>query len=353
MSLAERFKQFLAERETVKPVADTTAEKVLLIDGLNSYLRAFAAAPTMNDDGAHVGGVTGFLMSIGAAIRLFTPSRVIIVFDGAGGSQRRRKLFPDYKANRRNMTKLNRTYDFTTLEEEKESQKWQLMLLVSILNCLPVTVFTVDLVEADDVIAYLAQHIESKEGKAIISSTDKDFLQLVNENITVWNPIKKKMYTPERVVEDYEFHPNNFLLYRMVTGDNSDGIPGVDGIKEKTLLKFFPELAHDDKRDLDFLFESAQRQAAEKKKPPVALQSFLASKDLLERNYQLMRLDEVQMSGNTRLEVLDKYNKPPNEYKKMELTKLLQMNKLMSAFSHYESWLQSTFVPLMRYKLKG
>lgn len=306
----------------------------------------------MNDDGDHVGGITGFLLSIGATIRMFKPSRVVVVFDGAGGSQRRRAMFSDYKGSRRNMTKLNRTYDFKTLEEEKEAMKWQLMLLAEILRCLPVTTMAPDLVEADDVLAYLAQTVVGRGGDAIVVSTDKDFLQLVSEHISVWNPIKKKMYTPERVVEDYGFHPNNFLMYRAVTGDKSDCIPGVDGIKEKTLLKFFPEFVTSHKLDIKFLFESAEKQAAEKKKIPVALQSLLDSRSIVERNISLMRLDDVAMSGTTRLSVLDKFEAPINEYNKMQLTKLLMNHKLMTAINNYEVWLQTTFVPLMRYKLE-
>jgi 5'-3' exonuclease len=348
MDLAERFRQFSAQGGTTQPALQGS---VLLIDGLNTYLRAFAATPTMNENGDHVGGITGFLLSIGATIRQFKPSRVVIVFDGAGGSQRRRKMFPDYKGNRRNMTKLNRTYDFQTLEEEKESQKWQLLVLFNMLRCLPVTILDIELVEADDVIAYLAQTAVERGDRATILSTDKDFLQLINENTNVWNPVKKKLYTAERVVEDYGFHPNNFLLYRVVTGDNSDCIPGVDGIKEKTLLKFFPELAQEEKRDLDFLFESAKRQAGEKKKAPVALQSFLNSKELLERNIALMRLDDVAMSGNTRIQCLDLFDKPPYDYNKAQFIKFLASNKMLAGIGNLESWLQSTFVPLTRHLL--
>ena len=75
---------------------------VLIIDGLNSFIRCFCCVPTHNDNGIHIGGLTGFLQSVGKAIRQFNPTRCVIVFDGVGGSQRRRKLYPDYKANRKN-----------------------------------------------------------------------------------------------------------------------------------------------------------------------------------------------------------------------------------------------------------
>ena len=72
-------------------------DKVLIIDGLNTFIRVFSVIPTTNDDGIHVGGIVGFLRSLGYTINMFRPTRVIIVFDGKGGSTRRRKLYPEYK----------------------------------------------------------------------------------------------------------------------------------------------------------------------------------------------------------------------------------------------------------------
>ena len=80
-------------------------DSVLLIDGMNLFIRVFSAIPTTNEDGVHVGGIVGFLRSIGYTINMFRPTRVIIVFDGKGGSTRRRKLFPEYKQKRK--TKYN------------------------------------------------------------------------------------------------------------------------------------------------------------------------------------------------------------------------------------------------------
>ena len=79
-------------------------DRVLIIDGLNTFIRVFSVIPTTNDDGIHVGGIVGFLRSIGYTINMFRPTRVIIVFDGKGGSKRRRKLYPEYKAKRKTIT---------------------------------------------------------------------------------------------------------------------------------------------------------------------------------------------------------------------------------------------------------
>lgn len=344
INFAEKFFEFSA---SVSEQPTDRNGRVLFFDGLNTYLRAFAATPTMCEEGRHVGGITGFLLSVAATVRLLRPTRVVICFDGKGGSTRRRQMFADYKGNRRSMTKLNRTYDFASLEEEKESQKWQLLTLISMLDHIPVTVMAPELVEADDVIAYLAQLTEERGGKAIIVSTDKDFLQLVNENISVYNPIKKKQYHVDGVIADYGFHPSNFLMYRMVTGDNSDGIPGVEGIKEATLLKHFPELASGEPRDVNYMLERAEAiQEERKKKTPVAIKTLLDSRELLERNFALMRLDDVAMGTSSRVKAIDAFDGPINTMNKYEFQKWCINLKIVHTFGNFDSWFASSWATL-------
>ncbi len=64
--------------------------RVLIIDALNTFMRSYSAIPSLDDDGHHIGGMSGFMKSLGFAIRSFKPTRVVLVFDGKGGSQRRR-----------------------------------------------------------------------------------------------------------------------------------------------------------------------------------------------------------------------------------------------------------------------
>ena len=63
-------------------LGDNPNENVLIIDGLNTFIRVFSVIPTTNDDGTHIGGIVGFLKSIGYTINMFRPTRCIIVFDG-------------------------------------------------------------------------------------------------------------------------------------------------------------------------------------------------------------------------------------------------------------------------------
>ena len=85
-------------------------DSILIIDGLNTFLRSFTMINHINPDGHHIGGLTGFLKSVGYAIKMIDPTKVIIVFDGAGGSNSKRNLYPEYKANRNKSRKIGRAH---------------------------------------------------------------------------------------------------------------------------------------------------------------------------------------------------------------------------------------------------
>ena len=298
----------------------------------------------MNDDGEHVGGVTGFLKSIGLAIRTFRPTRVVIPFDGKGGSARRRRLYSEYKANRKSMVRLNRTYDFGTIEKEEEARKKQLMLLGRLLKHLPVTMMAPPYIEADDTIAYLANLVVEREGKVIIMSTDKDFLQIVSENVEVYNPITKRVMTVDTVVEDFGIHPNNFAIFRAMDGDKSDNIAGIKGVGAKSLVKQYPHLREATVSDIDAIIDFAEKQ-----NKGLLFEKIRHNREIIERNFELMRLDTQQMSQSTRLVILKKFDDlSALNLERKELTDILVQYKMTNTLGNYPQWLTSTFAPLVR-----
>ena len=103
--LKDKYKEL--EKDLSKPEVRKPNDHVLLIDGLNTFIRAFSVNPSLNEDGSHVGGLVGFLKSVRFAVNKFKPTRCSIVFDGKGGSKRRRKIYPEYKSNRKVKSKLN------------------------------------------------------------------------------------------------------------------------------------------------------------------------------------------------------------------------------------------------------
>ena len=115
---AELLKQVREDHENQNSSLDKDS-KVLIVDGLNSFIRVFSAVPLVNDDGDHIGGYVGFMRSIAAVIRQFKPTRCIIVFDGKGGSARRKKMHSGYKEGRTMSTRFNRREDVGEQSVEK------------------------------------------------------------------------------------------------------------------------------------------------------------------------------------------------------------------------------------------
>jgi DNA polymerase-1 len=196
-------------------------DDILVVDGLNQFIRTWIAVPTLSANGDHVGGVTGFLTSLGYAIKLLRPTRVIVVFDGKGGSQRRRDIYPEYKNNRKVSVRVNRAYEeMSDPKTEQEAMINQMVKLIDFLRSLPVSVISIDYIEADDAIAYIATQMYSTS-KITIMSGDKDFIQLINDRVCIWSPIKKKIYGVQDVINEYGVHPTNFIYYRILEGDTA------------------------------------------------------------------------------------------------------------------------------------
>jgi DNA polymerase-1 len=300
--------------------------KIIILDGLNLFIRVFTASPLMDQHGKHVGGCAGFLKTLAMLIRRFGPNRVIVTFDGQNGSQRRRKLYSDYKGNRAVSQRFNRAYDFLSIEEEKESMRDQMMTLIRILDTLPVDIITIDNIEADDSIAYCTE-LFKEENEIVIISSDKDYLQLINENVTVYNPVKKIHYTPKEVVDEFQIPPHNFLTYRILTGDNSDNVPGIKGIGVKTLIKEFPEILNDTLHYTDL-----HKLATEKDSKKKTIQLIKENLDILERNYHLMQLHSVNISGHAKLLIQDILNRPKNKVNKMFLVQKMAQERVLEVF---------------------
>ena len=316
--------------------------RVLIIDGLNTFIRSWTTNPTMNEDGDHTGGVIGSLKSIGYQIREFNPTRCIVTFDGKDGSQSRKKIHEGYKAGReKNRFRVNRQYQgMMDEEEERLSMKQQFVWLNDILDYLPVSTMIYDGIEADDTIAYLTKHNESDLGnEVVIVSTDKDFLQLVSDKVKVFSPTKKKLYNRQMVFDEYGIWPENLLLYRTLDGDKSDNIPGIRGCGIKTLLKRFPELSEDRTITHEEFF-----QLCEEKQGKIKLyDDILKAKDQLLMNKRLMELDQPHIPTNQKLKILDRFNQNDIEFKKLDFLRVGQKYKILQNWRDINDWLHSTF----------
>ena len=319
-------------------------DNIVIFDGLNTFIRAFGATPATNEDGDHIGGITGFLFSIGKVVRDLKPSRCIIVFDGRGGSKRRKKIYPDYKANRANKTRLRRHdhQTFASIEDEQEAMRYQFSRLVSYLDCLPVTFLSIDGIEADDTITYISEMYKDTSKRITIVSTDRDFYQLINDKVQIWSPIKKQMYTVETVINEFGIHPNNYVVYRSFTGDKSDNIPGISGIGPKTILKLLPELTSPVEFGIDQVIEKSTRLLTESTK----YKTISNNKEILYKNFLLMNLKELDIPAQNKSNIRKIVESEIPMLNKNEFRKLFMEDKMWTTMKNLPDWLNTTWLSL-------
>ena len=313
-------------------------DKVLLIDGLNLFFRNFAMMNMVNPDGVHIGGLGGFFRSLGALVRQTQPTSVYVVFDGAGSTYSRKNLLPEYKKDR-NLQRITNWDAFDNLEDEHDSKVDQIVRIIQYLKMLPVKTTVIDKVEADDIIAVLAEKLVAKyNSTCFIVSSDKDFVQLVTDKIILYRPIEKEYYTPKVVKEKFGVLSKNFILYKVLLGDNSDKIPGVKGLGQKGIFKKFPELQTEE-LTLENIFEISTR----KFKDHVVYSWIVQEQNRLETNYKIMDLSIPLISERER-EYLDEVIKEDIPELNFEtFISFYNEDKLGGMIRNLETWLKDNF----------
>jgi|TARA_R110000824_G_scaffold4608_1_gene22175 DNA polymerase-1 len=318
------------------------SERILFIDGLNLFFRNFAVMNMVNPDGVHIGGLGGFFRSLGAMIRQMDPTQVYVVFDGAGSANNRKNINPLYKSGR-DLQRITNWDAFDDKRDEDDSKVDQMVRVIQYLKTLPVKTVSIDKVEADDIIAYLCNKvINDPKDKAFIVSSDKDFIQLVNDNVIVYRPMEKEYYTEQTVIDKYKMSPKNFILHKTLLGDNSDKIKGIKGLGEKGLYKKFPELMDRD-MDLEDIFTICEA----KLKDHVVYARVLQNMDEIEKNYKIMDLDNPMISKKEE-EYLDKLvssDIPP--YLPEQFVAFYNQDKLGGMIRNVEFWVKDLFEKLV------
>jgi len=264
---------------------------VLLVDALNLFTRHFVANPAMSEHGYHVGGIVGFLNGIRLINERFSPSKIFVIWE-SGGSPRRRALLPDYKSKRRPQ-RLNRYYD-DEIPDTVQGRDNQISVIVEILKNTPICQMYVPECEADDVIGYMSRYCFSEDKKIILSS-DKDFYQLLSEDVVIYSPTKKKVVTHLDLIKEYKISAENFCLAKSMCGDSADNIPGVKGAGFKTIAKRFPKMICDDTVTIDEIIDISKKFSSEKRSPKV-YSEIIKEKDTIRRNWDLIYLDVKNLS---------------------------------------------------------
>lgn len=320
-------------------------DRVLIIDGLNLFIRNFAMVNFINQYGNHIGGLGGFLRSLGSLINLIKPTEVYIIFDGKGSSDTRKNLHPEYKSGR-NITRVTNWDVFKTHDEETQAKTNQIIRLIHYLKCLPIKIVSLDKVEADDIIAYLSKKlVEKHQSRITIVSADQDYAQLVSDKITLYRPVEKEFLTPSKILEKYGVLSENFILYKTLMGDKSDKINGIQGLGDKKLKKMFPDL-----KDSPKTLEDIISYCEERYKEHVIYSKVIFQKDELAKSYKLMDLKNPLLDDIEK-EYLEAIIEEPTE--KLNISAFLQFYKedgLNNTIKEPGYWLKENFTLLNNIK---
>ena len=280
--------------------------EVYLVDGSAYIYRAYHAITPLNTShGLPTHAVFGFMNILRRILREKNPVYLAVAYDSRGPVFRH-EMYSAYKANR------------MTMPEDLQVQIPYIKELVRALN---ICSFEIPGVEADDIIASAARQLSRKGHKVIVVSGDKDLLQLVDERVIVWEPMKDRVMDCQAVRHKYNVGPDQLLDCFALIGDSSDNIPGVPGIGLKTAETLINQYG---------TLEGIYTQLEEMKKSK--MQERLAqNRETVFLSRELIRLKEdLQLP-----ETLDAYKLPAPDndrlqslYKTLEFTSLIEEKKL-------------------------
>ena len=292
----------------------------MVIDALNAYFRAYIVDPTISSvTGDPIGGYQGFIKILQKLCREMKPDEIIITWDGAGGSQKRKQVNKNYKEGRKPI-RLNRNVKNLTESQQMQNKVWQQVRLMEMLNHLPCIQLVSDGIEADDLISYVVQNKKYKGWQKIIVSSDKDFFQLCDNETVVYRPIQKKFVNKPRILEEFGIHPTNFALARAIAGDTSDNLVGVRGVGLKTIAKKMTFFASEDSVTFDVLGEYCENDNTGLK----AFSSILENMDKVKENYKIMQLYSPSISVQTKMKVQSSLDNFTPEFNKTEVIKRMK-----------------------------
>ena len=283
---------------------NTPAKKIFLIDGSSYLYRAFHAMPPLTTStGLPTGAVKGVTNMLRNLRKENPDSYYLSIFD-AKGKNFRHDIYKDYKANRPPMP---------------EDLREQLSPLKEICNAMGMPVIEIPKVEADDVIATLAVMGSQQGMPMVISSLDKDLMQLVEDPLVkMMNTMNNQIYDVAGVEEKFGVHPTQIVDYLAIVGDTSDNIPGVPKVGPKTAVKWLSEF-----KNLQGIIDNADSLTG------VVGQNFRDSIQDLDRNVELVTLKK-DVDLKVSLEDLLKTEENQEE-----------LNKLFASLE-FKTWIKSS-----------
>jgi len=288
-------------------------DRIMIVDMLNMYYRAYIVDPSLSANGQPIGGIKGSLKILQKLCREIKPTQIYICWDGREGSSKRRKINSGYKEGRKPI-RLNRDIRHLSDQEEMENKIWQQLRLAEYFNQLPICQLNIEFSEADDIIGALVARFRGKQ-KVVISS-DKDYFQLLDDTTLLYRPTQKQILNKNNIISEYNIHPSNFAVARAIVGDKSDNLPGVNGVGLKTVAKKMPFLLEREDCFLKDVFDSAIVDDP-------FWEKIKTSKNLIEENFKVMNLGTINLSPQNSRIIKEAVENYPTEFARTELIKMM------------------------------
>ena len=284
--------------------------RLFLLDAYALIFRgyyAFIKNPRINSKGQDTSAIMGFMNSLFDVIKREKPNLLAVCFD-KGGSEARTEMYEDYKANR---------------DETPKAIKEAVPIIQDILKAMKIPVVEVAGLEADDIIGTLAKQAEKEDFEVYMVTPDKDFAQLVSENIFMYKPSRMgngiEKWGVEEVKEKFGVErPEQVIDYLGMMGDASDNIPGLPGVGKKTAMKFIQQFG-----SMEGLLENTDQLKGK-------------MKEKVEANAELGRLSKklatIFIDCDVQFDAEDYQLSQPDAEKVVEIFKELEFRRLTEHF---------------------
>ena len=268
-------------------------KEIYLIDGSGYMFRAYYAMMRQrlsNSKGAPTGATLAFARMLLNVLRDRAPEYVAVAFDRPEPTFRH-DLYPAYKANR---------------DAAPEDLVEQIPYMHRVIEVLRIPLLVQPGAEADDIIGTLAARAEAEGYEVVLVTADKDFAQLVSENVRIWDPMKDEEMGPAEIEAKWGVPPEKFVDIQALMGDTADNIPGVPGIGEKTAVALIQQFGGLDQvlASTDQIKRPKQRQSIEENAELAKLSRELCTikRDLvLEGDLESCRLGDADIEAGRKL----------------------------------------------------
>jgi 5'-3' exonuclease len=274
----------------------------LLVDANYLFKRSLFGAKHVYAKSKPIGGLYSFMTTVRKMVIENNINKIILCWDGENSGKMRYYIYEGYKANRDSKSwynKITLTEKQINREEKDMGELYQKIRIQQYAEELFIRQIEVDEIEADDIIAYYCK-MKKPEENVLIFTNDRDYFQLLDYvNVSIYIDNKSTVVDKDIFFMYFNYHYSNSLTIKILCGDTSDNINGIEGLQETTLIKYFPQIKERHVSVKEIYAESfkiKKQREVEKKKSLKVIDNIINGKDILVRNKKLMDLKEPLMS---------------------------------------------------------